>query len=119
MTHTFKVLLVVFAVVVIASTTYAFASTNTLLPGKTGEGSGAVSGYSVTNIAYHLNADPTSIDSVSFTLDSTAATVKIKLNDSASTWYDCSVVTGNDWICQTAGVTTLSVDTLRVIATSN
>lgn len=118
MTHTYKLILGLFAAVVIGCTTYAFASESTLLSGSKGEGSGNLSGYSVTNIAYHLNTDPTNIDSVSFTLSGPAAAVKIKLNDSASAWYTCSIVNDYDWICQTAGATALSVDILRVIATS-
>jgi hypothetical protein len=119
MTHTYKFILGVFASVVIASTTYAFASENTLLPGEKGEGSGSLSGYSVTNIAFNLNADPTRIESVTFTLSEPAATVKIKLNDSASSWYACSSVTGNDWICQTAGAAIHSTDLMQVIASSH
>lgn len=121
MTHTLKGLLILLTVVmvVIVSTTYAFASENPPLSSQLGEGSGMASGYSVTNIAYHLNADPTSIDSISFTLDSAAAIVKIGINNTASPWFNCSNVISNDWICQTVGVTTLSVEILRVIATNN
>ena len=118
MTHTYKLVLGLFAAVIIASTTYAFASNNTLLPGTRGEGVGDTSGYAVTDIAFNLNADPTRIDSVAFRLDGPAATVKIKLDDS-STWYACSNVTGDNWICQTEGVSLESVTQTRVIANSN
>ena len=116
MTHTIKGMLILFAAIVIASTTFAFASASTLVPGRRGEGAGGISGYTVTNIAYQFNADPTMIDSVIFTLDSNAVTVKIKLNGSTSSWYNCSPLTGNDWVCQTNGATTQAADTLIVFA---
>jgi hypothetical protein len=119
MTHISKLMLIVFAAIVIASTTFAFASSKTLAPGMKGEGVGGISGYEVSNIAYHLNTDPTRIDSVLFTLDAFATTVKIKLNYSVSTWYACSPVTGNDWICQTDGATTQTADKLTVFAAGN
>jgi hypothetical protein len=116
MTHTWKFLLAVFAIVVMASTTYAFASANTFLPGTRGEGVGSLSGYAVTNIAFGLNANPAYIDSVSFTLDKTAASVKISLDASGSDWYACSYVAGRDWNCQTPGESLKSADQVRVIA---
>jgi hypothetical protein len=116
MTHTIKVLIVVFAVIIVASTTYVFASANTLLPGKAGEGAGSASGFTVSNVTYHLGADPSSVESVSFTMDSNATLVKIKLNDSSSIWFNCAPGTGNEWTCRTPGVTTRSVEILRVVA---
>lgn len=119
MTHTSKLLFILFAAIIIASTTFAFASSSTLLPGSKGEGAGGISGYTVANITYQFNADPTRIDSVGFTLDSNAVSVKIKLDDSVSTWYSCSPVTGKDWSCQTDGATTQAATTLQVFAAGN
>ena len=119
MTHTSKLMLIVFAAIVIASTTLAFASSQTLPRGAKGEGSGGISGYEVSNITYHLNPDPTRIDSVGFSLDSFADSVIIKLNNSVSSWYTCAPLTGNDWNCQTAGATTQAADKLTVFATGN
>lgn len=106
-------------IVIIASTTCAFASENTDLPNPAGEGTGTISGYEVTNIGYHLNTDPARIDSVTFTLNAPATVVKIKLVDAGSTWYECTVLSSNNWTCDTPGTTTESVDTLTVSATSN
>jgi hypothetical protein len=119
MTHTIKGMLLLVTTIIIASTTFAFASSSTFIPGKRGEAAGGISGYSVANITYQFSADPSKIDSVLFTLDSLAATVKIKLNDKVSPWYNCAHLSGNNWICQTEGASTLSADTLRVFATSN
>ena len=115
-----QILLTAFVMVLIASTTYAFAAENTVLPATAGEGASAVSGYDVTNIAYSLNAgDPTRIDIVSFSLNASAGTVRIKLNDSGSTWYNCTALSGNAWACNTAGAAVTSIGQLRVVATSN
>ena len=119
MTYTLKGILILFAAVVIASTTYAFASSSTLVPGSKGEGVGGISGYAVTNVTYQFNADPTKIDQVMFTLDSNAVTVKIELNDAAPTWYGCSLVTDKEWSCRTDGAPTQAANTLRVFAAGN
>jgi hypothetical protein len=118
--RTFQALLTAFVITLIASTTYAFAAENTTLPTTAGEGTSAVSGYEVTNISYSLNAgDPTRVDSVSFSLNANAGTVRIKLNDSGSTWYNCTALSGNDWACNAAGAALASIGQLRVVATSN
>ena len=119
MTHTLKGTILLFAAVIIASTTYALASDNTRFPGARGEGAGGISGYSVSNINYQTSTDPTQIDSVKFTLDANATTVKIKLNNSASAWYTCNPMGGNDWVCQTTGATILSAENLEVFAAGN
>ena len=70
---------------------YACAATNTV-PGSTaGSGSGTISGYTVSGIAYTLNATtPTNLDQVAFTISPIAATtVKAQLA-AAGTWYTCS-----------------------------
>jgi hypothetical protein len=116
MTHTWKALIILLAAIIIASTTHALASDNTLGSVGRGEGAGSISGYSVSNITYRFASDPTKIDSVIFTLDGNASSVKIKLNDSASNWYPCSLMGGHDWNCQTTGATIKSAETLRVFA---
>lgn len=118
--RTLKVSLIVILVTIISATAYAFAAANTVPATKAGDGSGTISGYTVSNIAYNLNVtDPSTIDSVDFTLSAAAVAAKIKLVAAGSTWITCTVVTGNDWTCDTTGTTVVSVDQLRVIATSN
>jgi hypothetical protein len=120
MFRNFKVLFVVFAIVIVSVAAYAFAAANTVPDTKAGAGSGTVSGYTISNIVYNLNAtDPTDLDSVDLTLSAAASTVKIKLVAAGSTWYDCTVVTGNDFTCVTTGATVSSMDELNVVATSN
>lgn len=120
MLRNFKVLSIVLVVIVIASSAYAFAAANTVPDTKAGDGAGAISGYTVSAVVYNLNAsDPSSLDSVDFTLDAAATNVQIKLVAAGSTWYDCVVVTGNNWTCTTTGATVSSMDELTVVATSN
>jgi hypothetical protein len=120
MTRNFKVLFVVFTIMIVSVAAYAFAAANTVPATKAGAGSGVVSGYTVTAVVYNLNAtNPSNLDSVDFTLSAAASTVKIKLVAAGSTWYDCTVVTGNDFTCDTTGATVSSMDELNVVATSN
>lgn len=70
---------------------FAFTNSNTVPDSKAGDGSGAVSGYTISAIDYGLNSsDPSLIDSVSFNLDSTPAagsTIKAKVDGN---WYSCT-----------------------------
>ena len=118
LTRAFKVLVIALVAFVFAGVATAFAASNTVPDSYAGDGSGTISGYTVSNIQYHLNAtDSGNIDSVSFTLSASAGTVKIKLVAAGSTWYDCTNTSGNNWSCTTTGATVLSADQLRVIAT--
>ena len=114
-----KIMLIVIVIVVLAASAYAFAAANTVPASKAGSGSGTVSGYTVSNVAYVLNTTtPTTLDAVTLTLDSAATSVQIKLVSAGSTWYTCAVVTGNNWTCDTTAdhPTVSSVDQLTVVA---
>jgi hypothetical protein len=55
--------------VAIAGGAYAFTASNTVPATTAGAGAGAVSGYTVTNLHYSLDATtPTNIDSLTFTI---------------------------------------------------
>jgi hypothetical protein len=91
--RTVVVAIVAFAV---ACGVYAYAATNTV-PGSTaGAGSGAISGYTVSNVAYTLNSTtPTNLDQVAFTIAPIAtSTVKVQLAPAGS-WYSCSNTAGS------------------------
>ncbi|HEX4820657.1 MAG TPA: hypothetical protein VFV00_10660 [Acidimicrobiales bacterium] len=83
---------------------YAFTASNTVPNTKAGDGSGTISGYTVSSVHYGLNAtNPATLDSVSFNLDSTPASgshVNAKID---GTWYSCTVPTGtpNTSTCDT------------------
>jgi hypothetical protein len=91
--RTVVVAIVAFAV---ACGVYAYAATNTV-PGSTaGAGSGAISGYTVSNVAYTLNTTtPTNLDQVAFSIAPIAtSTVKVQLAP-AGAWYSCSNTAGS------------------------
>jgi hypothetical protein len=81
--------------VLIAAATAALAAANTVPASKGGDGSGAITGYTISNIDYTLNtSDPRDVDLVTFTTDlapPAGATVKIKLVAAGSTWYSCTM----------------------------
>ena len=118
--RTFQTLFVTLIIVMITSITYVFAAGNINPPAAGGDGASAVSGYVITDVGYNANeANPTRLDSVSFTLDASAGMVRIKLVEAGSTWYNCKAVSGNDWNCDTPGADIASIDQLRVFATSH
>lgn len=111
--------LAIFAIVLIlAGATYAFAAANTVPASKAGDGSGAISGYTVSVIHYTLNGtNPATIDTVTFTLDTAPAggsTIKIKLVAAGSTWYSCTNVT-TAVTCTTTGAPVSTADSLQVV----
>ncbi|MDP2964716.1 MAG: hypothetical protein Q8N39_01610, partial [Pelolinea sp.] len=84
---------VLIAILIMTTAAYAFADANIVPASKAGDGSGVISGYTVSAIHYILNAVPTTIDSVTFTLDTapvSGGTIKIKPVNAGSTWYSCT-----------------------------
>ena len=117
LSRVFKVFLIVTVAFAFTSITYAYAAANVVPDSKAGDGSGAITGYTVSAIHYVLNSTPTTIDSVTFTLNSTpvaGSTIKIKLVAAGSTWYTCTNVT-TAVTCVTTGASVLSADDLRVV----
>ena len=114
----FMIVIVVFAFATVA---YASAAANSVPTSKAGDGSGAVSGYTVTAVHYNLNTtNPGTIDSVTFTLNVApvgSSSIKIKLVNAGITWYTCTnsgtAVTCNNGTTLSASVS--SVDSLEVV----
>jgi hypothetical protein len=106
-------------VLILAVAVYGFAASNTVPASTAGDGSGVISGYTISGIAYTLNGTtPTTIDTVSFTISPAAAgTVRIKLVNAGSTWYNCTNTAGAV-SCTTTGASVVSADQLRVVATN-
>jgi hypothetical protein len=99
---------------------YAFAASNTVPATEAGSGSGAISGYTVSSVAYGLNSTtPANIDSVTFTISPTSAgTVKIQLASGGS-WYACTNTSGSVSCTTTSPQATVAAATqLTVVATS-
>jgi hypothetical protein len=110
--------LVIAAAAALALATYAFTASNVVPGTKVGKGEGAISGYTVSAVAYTLSAaNPANIDSVAFTLDSAATSVKAKLVAASSTYTTCSVSGGTNVTCDfSPDVAVLSADELSVVS---
>lgn len=108
-------------VLILTTAAFAFAAANVVPETGAGDGSGTISGYTVSAIHYNLNGtNPANIDSVQFTLAPTAgagtpSSVQVQLNGGGS-WYTCTESSGT-WTCSLgAGFTVLSANNLRVVA---
>lgn len=120
MSKNLKIMFVLFTIVAVSAAAYAFAASNTVPATKAGDGSGAVSGYTVTSVVYNLNgSDPSTLDSVAFDLGAAAAQVQVQLVATTGSWYTCTNTSGTVWDCDTTGLNVSTIDQLRVIAASN
>ena len=107
------------AVSVVAGGSYAFTASNTVPTTQAGQGTGTVSGYTVSSVAYTLNGStPTNIDAVTFTISpASATTVKAQLV-AAGTWYSCTNTAGAVSCATTSPqMTVATAATLNVVAT--
>jgi hypothetical protein len=105
---------------VLGSSVYAFTQSNSM-PASLNAGSGAtaISGYTITSVAYTTNAaTPTNLDSVAFTINpNTATSVKIQLA-AAGAWYTCANAAGSVTCNTTVPQATVSgASQLTVVAT--
>jgi hypothetical protein len=97
---------------------YAFTASNTVPNASLGQGANTISGYTVSSVAYNLNAStPSNVDSVSFTIAPTTATsVKIQLAP-AGTWYSCTNTAGSVSCATTSPqATAVAATALNVVA---
>jgi hypothetical protein len=122
MTKRISLAAIIVVALVLTITTYAFAASNTMpTASNAGDGSVAISGYTITNVRYTLGAsDPTTITSVAFTITPDGGgtapnTTKVQLVSGGS-WYDCSV-TGTSATCNlTTAVSVTSANHLGIVA---
>jgi len=105
--------------VALGTATYAFTATNTVPNSSAGAGNGTISGYTVSAVAYQLNATtPTDIDKVTFTLSSAATVAKAKLVASSTTYTSCTIAGGVNVTCDfSPDIAVTAADQLSVIAT--
>lgn len=110
---------IILIALVLMVATYAFAAANTM-PTTTsaGDGTTAITGYTITNVKYVLDStDPSKINTVTFTIAPTSASVvKIQLV-STGTWYTCTNTTGSVSCAIGGAVTATAASNLRVVAT--
>ena len=98
---------------IFAAAVYGFAASNVVPESGAGDGTGTISGYTITNI-----------DSVDFDINPTAGAsapglVKIKLVSAGGSWYSCSVTVSPNWSCTTTSpqATGATANQLQVVAT--
>jgi len=129
MIQTFNLRLVTLSLVLVllGVAAYGFAAANTVPDSGAGDGSGNITGYTVSNISYTLDSnDPTKINAVTFNLSAAPSVlkpnvVKIKLVSSSNTWYTCTTNSTNSpyaYSCNTTApqATVQAADQLRVVA---
>ncbi|MCS6994984.1 MAG: hypothetical protein N2117_11495 [Anaerolineales bacterium] len=109
------------ALMVLMVAVYGFAASNTVGSSAAGDGAAAISGYTITNIHYNLNAtNPATIDSMTFNISPAVpagGAVHVKLISTGTTYTSCTVTGGTNVTCTFAGgVSVLNADELRVIA---
>jgi hypothetical protein len=105
-------------VVALSVSGYAFTASNTVPNASLGQGSNTISGYTVSSVAYNLNAaNPANLDSVTFTISpTTASTVKVQLASGGS-WYSCTNTSGSVSCATTSPQATAAAATsLNVVA---
>lgn len=102
---------------VVAPAAYAFTAANTVPSSSAGSGSGAISGYTVSAVAYTLNAsNPQNVDQVAFTISPTTGTVKVQVVSGGS-WYACTNTAGSVTCATTSPqATAAAVNQLTVVA---
>lgn len=118
----FSKFLIMLLILIFASAAFAFAASNTVPATRAGEGYSTTAGYTISAVVYNLNATtPSNIDSVTFTLNAAASSVKIRLVTTGS-YYSCASTNApanTAWSCNTTSpqATVAAADELRVIAT--
>ena len=114
--RTFRSIVILIVALIFASTAYALAASNTFTDaGKAGDGTSAITGFTINAVSYNLQAsDPTYVKSVDLTFDTAPGEVQASID---GTFGTCSGA-GTAWNCSFADdtVTAASAASLRVIA---
>ena len=119
-----KTIAIALIILLISIVGYGYTAANVVPESGAGEGSEAISGYTISNVDYTLLvADPTSVGSVSIDVAATAGasapnTVQITV-DGGTTWITCTGPTGSTWACAFAAGSEPAVAdlaTLQVVA---
>ena len=80
----------------------AFTAANTVPQTSAGEGAGAISGFTITNVVYNLNAaNPTDVTTVTFTATAdngdavnTSLLAYVEFDNGSGNWYRCTRIGG-------------------------
>ena len=122
-----KVLLFAVFVLAIAGSAYAFAASNTVPESAAGSGATEVSGYTITDLVYDLNAtDATLIDEITFTVtpdDGGPTALSVLVQTAAGGgWTSCALVDGDPSVvnatCTFGTLAVADVTALNIVASS-
>ena len=103
---------------------YGYAAANVVPESGAGDGTGTVSGYTISNIDYTLlETDPTKVASVALDVAATGGAgapneVKITV-DSGTTWVACTGPVTNTWTCtftSSSEPSVSAIEDLQVVA---
>jgi hypothetical protein len=128
MLRSFKVILAVLSIIVIAGAAYGFAAANTVPDTNAGYAASVVSGYTVDSIVYDLDAtDPTIVDAITFDINPTTGTNKALVvmlqTATGGTWTTCTLADGTlpevHVTCTYGALTLASVTALNVVASDS
>ena len=114
-------ILIIALALILAAAIYGFAAANVVPETGAGDGSGNISGYTVSNIDYTLDgANPAQIVGVTFDVDPTppstaGAPSEVHITLNGGGWVSCTNTSGSTWSC-TVSVTVASASSLRVVA---
>lgn len=108
------------AAAAVAGGAYAFTAANTVPNSNAGSGAGTVSGYTVTNVHYALNATtPVNIDSLTFTVNPVIPNtgtgkviVQAALTSGGPSTYTCTTNTAGDTVTCATTTPQLTADKL-------
>jgi hypothetical protein len=118
MKNLFRIQVLALLTVIVFFATYAFASSKSNTPPHGGEGANLISGWNVSNLTYVSASDPSKISGIAFDLDGPAALVKIKVEASSTSFFDCTNPIGTHWVCNVyPNISMSEMDEFRVIAT--
>ena len=94
MKNRYRILALVIMTIILGAATFGFAGANSVPAGEAGEGSGVISGYTVTNVVYTQDSgDPTAFTTVTFTLNAAASDVYAGLEDVGGIDWDTCATT--------------------------
>jgi len=100
---------------ILSASAYGFAAANTVPDTMAGDGTGAISGYTVSAVTYVVETDASKLDYVTFNLDAAATTVKAKIDGN---WYTAATTGSFGWkVDPGAGVVNVAdIDSLQIVA---
>jgi hypothetical protein len=85
-------------------------------PPRRGEGTGAISGYTVSQLHYRLAEDPALLEAVSFVLDGPAGQALVSFSPGQGPAFPCRQVGATRWECPLQGVVVHEVTEIDVTA---